>query len=448
MRTKLIISLLLLAGLVFLLNWAAGRYLSTLVTQQFDRIAHAHDQMDYSYEKISVNPAFGSLTIKHLSFRQQDRTTEIESITGSLTHADLWRVLRKGSHDPLPHIYSFRIRLENLVIHDLQERAEVSYRHDDDAFQWLFGESMKIRRARFLYNGRMDELVQIADSQVPPKNNHRISISLDEIEFHEEIPEQLAALPVFSGYRFPDNMDQVALQIRYLADRKIATLNSLRITAPDLYLRGNGEFSYGDDGWPWEPESSQVNYMLQAATRELTRLPLPHKLGRFSMDTLSVTSNVGYEIREADRHPLLMPGETTAYLGNIRWYPSNKLIQEYGMLLGMFGLPENELPVNSIRANWNTRNDTLRIDNTVISTDPFDAKLHAVVALSPGERAHNMEGAITFTRTSAAFNDFIDGVEGLFRIRFPRREGQLYFEFHGDPQAPVFPFLNEMAQQP
>ncbi len=448
MRTKLIISLLLFAAILIFLNWAAGRYLATLVTGQFDQIASVHDGTYYSYERISVNPALGSLTIRDLSFKQQGRAVDINQITGSLTHADLWRVLRKGSQDPMAQIRSFRIRAENLEIYDAPDGSRIRALDEDDGFQWLFGESIKVRRALFLYNGRMDELLQLADSPHPPSQNHRISISLDDIAFHEEIPEQLAALPVFSGYLFPDYLDQVALQIRYKADQKTATLNSLRITATDLYLRTNGEFIYDEPGWPWDPGSWHASYMLRASTRELNRLPLPQKLGSFNMDTLSVTSRISRDGLHPDSHLLLLPGETSFYLGNVRWYPSSALIQQYGMFLGMFGLPENELPVRSLRASWINENDTLRISNTVLSTDPFDAKLDAVVGLQPGQQAYITHGSLTFSRTSAAFNDFVDGVEGLFRITFPRRDGRLYFEFHGDPMAPVFPFMEEFTRQP
>jgi hypothetical protein len=447
MRTKLIISLLLFAGILIFLNWAAGRYLASIVTGQFDRIVNANEQMDYSYERVFVNPALGSLTIRGLTFRQQGRTVDVNQITGSLTHADLWRVLRKGSHDPLAHIHSFRIRAEGLEIHDAPAGSQPIKRNDDDAFQWLFGESARVRRALFFYNGRMDELMQLAGSQQPPGHNHRISISLDDITFHEEIPDMLAAFPVFSGYRFPDNLDQVALQIRYKADQKTATLNSLRITAPDLYLRTNGEFIYEEPGWPWDPGAWNANYMLRASTRELNRLPLPQRLGSFNMDTLSVTSRLSSTNRTSERPALLLPGETSAYLGTVRWYPSNSMIQQYGMLLGMFGLPENELPIRSLRANWKNENDTLRIENTVMSTDPFDAKLDASVAIPPGQRANVMDGSLTFTRTSAAFNDFVDGVEGLFRITFPRRDGRIYIEFHGDPMSPTFPFVEEFTRE-
>lgn len=448
MRTKLIVSLLLLLALLFLLNWAAGRYLAAIVTQQFDLIVGTHGQMDYSYEKVSVNPAFGSLTIHDLAFRQQGGLMEVERITGSLTHADVWRILRKGSRDPLAQIHSFRIRMEELAIHDAPAGATELPLRGNDPRQWLFGESMMVRRVLLMYNGRMDELLQIAESDEPPKHNHRISISLDDVTFHEEIPEQLTDLPVFSGYRFPDSMDQVALQIRYQADRKKATLSSLRITAPGLSLRTSGEVIYGDHGWPAEPDSWKLNYMLHAATRELARLPLPGKLGGFAMDTLSVTSNVSFDHEHRDRHPFALPGETSLYIENVRWYPSGALIQEYGMFLNMFGLPEKELPIHSIRANWSNSSDTLRVDNTLISTEPFDARISVTAALPPGQRATILDGAVTFSRTNAAFNDFVDGVEGLFRIQLPRRDGRLHFEFHGDPQAPTFRFLEEMPEFP
>ena len=448
MRTRLIISALLLAGLLFLLNWAAGRYLASVVTQQFDRVARFHAETEYTYDRISVNPAFGSLTIRDLVFRHYDNVIEAESITGSLTHADLWRILRKGSRDPLAQIRSFRIRMEDLMIHDASEGSSEEYSRREDPFQWLFGESMTVRRAYLLYNGRMDELLQIPAIQSPPRHNHRISMSLDEITFHEEIPEQLMALPIFSGYRFPDSMEQVAIQLRYRSDRKKVTLSSLRMSAPGLYFNTSGDISFREEGWPSEPDAWNLKYMLHAATPDLARLPLPGNLGGFAMDTLSVTSDISFHHEMRDRHPLTLPGENSLYLGTVRWYPSSELIQQYGMMLGMFGLPENELPVHSIRANWINRNDTLRVRDTRISTEPFDTRIQVLAAMPPGERATILDGSVTFTRTSAAFNDFVDGVEGLFQIELPRKDGQLHFEFYGDLQAPSLRFLEELAEPP
>ena len=448
MRTRLIISALLLAGLLFLLNWAAGRYLASVVTQQFDRVARFHAETEYTYDRISVNPAFGSLTIRDLVFRHYDNVIEAESITGSLTHADLWRILRKGSRDPLAQIRSFRIRMEDLMIHDASEGSSEEYSRREDPFQWLFGESMTVRRAYLLYNGRMDELLQIPAIQSPPRHNHRISMSLDEITFHEEIPEQLMALPIFSGYRFPDSMEQVAIQLRYRSDRKKVTLSSLRMSAPGLYFNTSGDISFREEGWPSEPDAWNLKYMLHAATPDLARLPLPGNLGGFAMDTLSVTSDISFHHEMRDRHPLTLPGENSLYLGTVRWYPSSELIQQYGMMLGMFGMPENELPVHSIRANWINRNDTLRVRDTRISTEPFDTRIQVLAAMPPGERATILDGSVTFTRTSAAFNDFVDGVEGLFQIELPRKDGQLHFEFYGDLQAPSLRFLEELAEPP
>lgn len=442
MRTKLIIAAVVLFGLLFLLNWAAGRYLASLLTHQLDRMA-AVDERVHRYASVDVNPAFGSLTIDSLGIRHEDTWIKASRITGSLTHADLWRVLRKGAHDPLTQIHSFRIRMEDVAIMELPgavNRPEPP--QTDDLSLWPFSESVMIDRVNILYNGNMDELMQLAGRTRPPEQNHRVSISLDEILFHEEIPEQLRSLPVFSGYRFPEFIDQLTLQVRYRAYKNTASLTSLRIDTPGLYLRTSGDLIYGEQGWPNRPEHWNLDYELDATTHELARLPLPGNMGGFAMDTLSVNSTIRFAHSQRHHHPFTLPGETYMYLGDIRWYPSTALTEEYGLIFGMFGRSENELPVQSIRASWSNREDTLRIKDSEISTEPFDATLDAVVAIPPKQRSRILDGSVTFTRTSAAFNDFIDGVEGLFRIELPRKNGQLYFEFSGDPLSPEFNFLD------
>lgn len=445
MRTKLIIGVILLFGLLFLLNWAAGRYLASLVTHQLDRMAAVDERVEYRYDSVDMNPAFGSLTIDSLGIRHEDNWIKARRITGSLTHADLWRVLRKGAHDPLPQIRSFRIRMEEIAIMELTDADNAPEPpHADDISLWPFSESVMIDRVNILYNGNMDELMQLAGRTRPPEHNHRVSISLDEILFHEEIPEQLRSLPVFSGYRFPEFIDQLTLQIRYRAHKNTASLTSLRIDTPGLYLRTSGDLIYGEQGWPDRPEHWKLDYELDAATYELARLPLPGKMGGFVMDTLSVNSTISFDHTLRHRHPFTLPGETYVYLGDIRWYPSTALTEQYGLIFGMFGLSESELPVQSIRASWSNREDTLRFKDSEISTEPFDATLDAVVAMPPAQRSRILDGSVTFTRTSAAFNDFIDGVEGLFRIELPRNDGQLYFEFSGDPLSPEFDFLDRL----
>ncbi len=445
MRTKLILTLILLLGLFFFLNWASGRYLASLVTQQLDRLASVDDGVEYRYDKVAVNPAFGSLTVNNLAFHHHGNLIEIKKVTGSLTHADMWRVMRKGSGDPLAQIHSFRIGMEDLNFHDTPSGISGFQREDNDPFQWLFGESVMIGSLHLIYNGRMDELLQIAGSTHPPRQNHRISLKMDDIEFHEEIPEQLKSLPVFSGFFFPEFIEQLTFQIRYNAEQRSAKLSSLRMTTPDLSLRTSGELSYGESGWPDHPEKWNLNYMLHAATHEVARLPLPGKLGGFSMDTLSVSSIVSFDDSQRMRHPFTLPGQTSVYLGDIWWYPSSDLTQQYGLIFGMFGLSDKELPIQSIQARWSNSGDTLRIDDTAVSTDPFDAKINSIVTLPPDLRADILEGSIIFTRTNAAFNDFVDGVEGLFRVELPRKNGQLFFEFSGDPRSPHFKFLDQIS---
>lgn len=448
MRTKLILFVLLLIGLLAFLNWAGGRYLASLITQQLDHFATADDRVEYRYDKLAVNPAFGSVTIKNLIFHHHGNLIETDRITGSLTHADIWRVIRKGSSEPLAQIRTFRLRMKDLAFYDSPSGIAGVHPREGDPFQWLFGESMMIGSMSLYYNGRLDELLRITGNTQPPAYNHRISMSLYEIEFHEEIPEQLMSLPVFSGYYFPEFIEQLTFQLRYLAEDKTAKLSSLRIQTPGLSLRTSGDLSYGEQGWPSHPESWNLNYILHAATHELARLPLPGNLGGFSMDTLSVTSNVSFDEAQRDRHPFSLPGKTSAYLGDIWWYPSPAITQQYGLIFGMFGLSEKELPVQSIRARWDNTGDTLRIYDTVISTDPFDARINSVVSMPSGRRAEILEGSIRFSRTSAAFNDFVDGLEGLLRIDLPRRDGQLLFEFSGDPKSPHFNFLDQLSDPP
>ena len=448
MRRKLIISIILLAGLIFVLNWAIGQYLTSIVKQQLDQLAADDDRLEYRYDKVSVNPALGSLSIHGLAFFRQGNLVEATKITASLTHADVWRVVQRGSRDPLAQIQSFRIQVKDLSIHDSPDGISSIHQRNIDPFQWLFGESVVIRRAHLLYNGRMDELFQLAHNTHPPSHNHRISLSLYDIEFHEEIPDQLRSLPVFSGYRFPESIRQFSLQIRYRAEKKTATLSSLRINTPGLHLRTSGNICYGEQGWPEQPESWSLNYTLQAATHEIARLPLSGRLGSFSMDTLSVTSKVSFDDTRRNRHPFTLPGETSLFLGEISWYPSPSLTQQYGFLFGLFGFSNKELPFQSIQANWTNSNDTLRIHDTVFSTEPFDAKINIVAATPSDRRPEILDGSLTFIRTSAAFNDFVDGLEGLFKIELPRKNGELHITFSGDPQTPEIHFLDQISAPP
>ncbi len=434
--------MLLLAGLLVLMNWLGGRYLSSLVDQQLQQIAATDDQLDYRYQSLNINPLFGSLTISEIVYRDHKTLFEADEARGSLTWADMWRVLRHGSDNPLSQIRSFRLTATSLTIHSttLETDHSANSEFTNPAEPVYNFPNIAIKSINLLYNGRMDELLKLTRITHPPHFNHRINISLSHVSAQNGVQTISEALPVLSGYLMPDNIDRINFQIRYRANKKTAQLSTLRIHSPKLTIRAGGDIRYDDVGWPNQPESYSIYYQLNSVSHDLARINLPGILGGFSMDTLSVTSQLQFDREAAVRHPLALPGETTLYMGGIQWFPSSSMIDRFGIIFGMFGLSEKQLPVRSLRSTYHITHDTLRIDDATIHTEPFDARIHMLLATPPNQQSNIQEGSVTFIRTGAKFDDFVDGLEDLFRLELPRKDGQLYFEFSGDPGSPDFNF--------
>ncbi len=418
MRTKIFITIILIFGVLFLINFLSGRYLASRVDQQLQQIADTDDRISYEYSSLKVNPAFGSLTINDLSFYGEDDTYEAERIRGSLTYADIWRIIRNRSDHPLSNIRSFQVTVNALQA----------------------GSATTVRTVNLLYSGRMDELVTLTLDDQAPRYDHRITLTLLDISNSGAAPGHSGLLPVLQYLHLPEHINQFNTQLHYRAGEQRIALNNLRLKSPELVLTANGELRYGESGWPLSPENITLDYELDASTRDLAKLPLSNTLGGFSMDTLSVHSRFRLDDIAAfgNRHPLTYPGETTLYLGNIHWYPPDQLIEQYGLLFGMLDISEERLPVRNFRTHYRNTGDTLRINESTLSTEPFDAAIQALVHTPADQRPEILNGSITFVRTGAAFNDFVDGVEGLFAIELPRRDGQLHFEFSGDPGSPDF----------
>jgi len=429
MRARLIIGFFVLIAVLIFANWLAGRILASQVDHQLRQFAETDDRIDYDHKKISVNPAFGSLTIEKLIYESESDHIRADKITGSLTYADMWRIIRKRSENPMENVRSFRLNAQSVSV-TLTADARGSETPDGEPV------SVSFRSLTGIYNGRLDELSGIAADNRPPGFNHRLNISADDISV-TGFPEITGAdLPILAGYKIPENISHISLQIRYRAQEKSASLSAFRIESPELVFRANGLVTFGETGWPDEPESWSLDYDLSASTHELARLPISPRLGGFSMDTMSVSSSVTFDKSDAGRHPLTLPGKNRLHLGNISWYPPDHITEQYGMMFNMFGIPESRLPVRALDATWELGEDTLRIEEATFYTEPFDALLSTIVALPADRDPDIVEGSIRFVRTSADFNDFIDGFEGLFQIDLPRKDGRIHLDFSGDPASP------------
>ncbi|MEX0680010.1 MAG: hypothetical protein WD097_01395 [Balneolales bacterium] len=427
MRTKLLFTIIILAGLIFLANWLTGRYIASIIDQQLQQVSTSGDELDYRYTSMEVNPVMASITINDFSFQELHTIYGSRTIKASLSYADIGRLIRNSSENPLANIYTLRITATDLQIWNLNRNGAPT---NDN--------KLAIGNANIIYNGRLDELTRIPLDTHPPDYNHRINLNLTDISSEDKIQILFKKLPVLSDYSIPDDFEQIHLHIQYRAGQKTVDINNFRVSSPRITFQIAGDIKFGDTGWPEHPEYYQLNYQLQATTHDMARLSLPGILGDFSMDTLSANGRLQFDYETASRHPFALPGKTSLYLENIRWYPSTQLAEQYDLFLGMFGFSGQQLPVRSIQATWHFAKDTIRIDNALLSTIPFDAQIHAVVSTPQNRRADIQNGTVTFVRTSAAFNDMVDGIEGLFHITLPRKEGRLSIEFSGNPASPEF----------
>lgn len=418
MRTKIILTLTVIISLLFLTNWLTGRYLASRVDLQLRQIAETEDGIHYEYSSIKVNPALRSLAIRNLVFTNDETVFEARHIRGSVTLADIRRIIRNRSDNPLSDVRSFRLNIDRLKV----------------------GSSSKVRTLNLIYSGRMDELALLVQDRRQPQLNHRFTLTMQEVTDPGVMHELVSGIPAFQNYRYPEHFDLVRLQLQYLGGPQVVQLNNLLLQSSDLKLAAQGMFRYGEGEWPATPGEMELSYELNAATHDMARLPLRDNLGGFSMDSLSVRSKVHLEDtgKSSLRHPLTWPGENSVYLDNIHWYPPERLTEQYSMLFGMIGVSHSELPVRSVQADYRISGDSLIIEDALLATKAFDAAVRARVAFPEGLTPDISEGSLTFVRTSAAFNDFVDGIEGLFQIELPRRDGRIHFQFSGDPRSPDF----------
>ncbi len=470
MKTRLIIIVILLAGILFLLNRLTGYYVASIMDRQLQQITEIDPRIHYQRDSFSVNPVSGSLDIEMLTLKKEDTLFEVKKISGSLTFTDILRILISRSDTSFASIRSFHLTADSLSIYRLAERKSnsgnpsvtanpfaihrITDGHSDDrnpsfpedtfrdTGHFAATEELAIREIQLMYKGRPDELINLTSHLHLPRHNHHITLLVNTIacDADGEIYKQITSLPALRNYKMPDHVDRLSLQVHYDADRFAANFDRLHLDAPGLTLRGTGTIHYRKESRWNQPESWEVSYDLDAVTHELARLPLPGILGGFSMDTLSVSSALRFDHSETSRHPFLLPGKTSLYLEDIQWYPSSRLTEQYGLLFGMFGFSEQQLPVQSFQATWQPSEDTLRIDEITLSKKMFDVRMHAIVARSDGRWSPVLEGSLTFLRTSEAFKEVIDGIETLFRVELPRRDGYLHFEFSGDPKSPDFDF--------
>ncbi len=438
MRTKLILFLIVLAGILILANWLAGRHLSSKVDQQLRIIAESQESVSYDYQSLHINPALGAITIEKLSFEDDESILYTENIRGSLPYADIWRVLRQGGEAPADQIRSFRLNTRSISLHS--KNSDNGPDGDNMGQTSFSAQPITLRSLDIVYNGKLDQVSGMFTGDKPPEANHRINISANDLSSDGEIPEHIGSVPILAGYHFPGQIDQLNLQIRYLAEEQTAQITSMKLVAPNATFRAGGTLRYDEQGWPDTPANIELHYDLNAKTKDIARLPLSDAIGGFSMDSLSISSSIETDMASmlTDRHPLTIPGETSLYLSNIHWYPASRLTEQYGMLFNMLAVNGQRLPLRSLQADYQNTRDTLRVREAVFRTEPFDALLRATVLMPTEQRPEIVDGSLTFIRTSADFNDFVDGIEGLFQLELPRRDGRLHLPFRGDPASPDF----------
>lgn len=497
MRLKILAALILLAAMLYALNGITGWYLASLLDTQLHQLRTHNQTLDFQYDRLRVNPVMGSVTLRKLDVVTHDRQLNIKRARGSLTYADIWRMLRQQGSNPVAVLQGLRLSVNDLFL----ENPETGI--------------IKIRQTNVIYSGQLDDLFSVWSQNVSsklldvpqnyllPQHNHQItlhfrdietrpvtgleddwhSLSLDQIpsDCNEEQPDECDGLPeeqtgtvlslITSGIsnQSPDGRanstasglvsglldfvlnhingetEELRLQVRYHASNSTLHLNNMHVNSASMKLQAAGQASYDSRGWLLDPHSWSLRYQLHTRTNRVPALPLPGIAGTFTLDTLSASGQISNRrITDEERHQasveekLFLTGNTSLYLGGIYWYPSQQFLNEYGMVFGLLGIPHEKLPVHSMETEFRIESDSLFIDEMFMMTEPFDARLLAVIATPPDADPSIGKASLTFVRTSADFDDFVDGFESLFQIELPRSDGRIRFDFYGDPRSPEF----------
>lgn len=447
MKRVFFILVILLAASLFLLNRLAGNFLASQIEEQLIFISQIDNDMQYQHEGLTVNPALGTININTLSYQLRDVYIESKKIRFSFTYADMIRWIRHHEAPPLSKIRSLRFFAESLEVRHRMPAGNVaaasistqlaSYADDvSGTDSKLKYRGLSIESLDLIYNGRLDDLAEQIYKDEPPNLNHRIHLILKNLQLSND--DIASWLPDYQNFSLPNQFDEMNLHIRYRANEKEAHLINLNLLSSQTFFQANGSVLWENDLPLSQPILSAMDYQWNISGTAAPPLHLPGIGGTVTFDTLSIISDVYNEKKIRNQNLLTLPGKTSVYLGDIEWYPSEELIQQYGLFSQMLGIPHDELKVEKIEASWQISSDTLQVDKVLLDTAPFGLKIQATVVEKAYETPQIVSGYITFTRTSEEVHDFINSFEQLFGLEMPRKNGQVYISFSGDLSSPDF----------
>lgn len=420
---KTIVAVLILIILVLLGNWWAGRIISSGINERLLEIT-ADDQLAHmEYDDISVSPLLSQITFSNFSYRNADNAEfRAETIRTSFTYLDFINQLT-GKPGAFNEISFLSMYFHNSSWIDYSNSNEITL---VDGFITLRGSFAETLRAA-------------VQKRLP---DAMLSLDLDLYELHsQDLSASQGFLPGFQQYNGYDYINTFHGSFDYDPVLEEIQIRNGLLHAPLIQLEFDGTAKYDNIEHGFLPGVLKINYALNTQPGN-TRFTITPGIGQIMAENIKIQSTAAIEIDDPTVTPALdfffTEGETIFNLNRIRLHPSDRILQQYGMISQAFGLDLQTLYLNSVSGRYTLENDRLLVYNTVMETGFFTATLDADVTMNENDIQNSVinEGSLRISDMTQSIEKFFRDAAVLLDTEWQRDNDDILILFRGRLASP------------
>ena len=421
---KSIVTVGFIIVLVLLANWWTGQLIRDQIQEQLPALLGPDNAANLSYEGISVSPLLSQITFSDVQYRATDNQVfQAEVIRSSITYRDFFRLLRENPGNTLNSIGHLSLYIDGSSLVNHGKATEVTM---DDGF--------------FTLDGNLGEAVRSAVNRRMPNSPYTLNIDVYDVR-DQSLNTSQGFLPGFKEDDDDRTIHVARGSFKYDPVLDQINIEDAELHAPKISMEVEGTGKHTSPRQHFFPSLFQLTYKLTAQPGD-TRFTLSPRVGQISMAEVSLESNAVIDLgnlSEFSFENLITDGATRFDLERVRLYPSDHLIQEYGMMSQAFGMDISSLYLNSVNGQYTLNSDRLVVHNTEVATSFFTALLNIDLDLDidrPNASTIN-EGSVRIFDMASPIQNFFEDVETLFSTRFEREEDdEILIRFRGPVTAP------------
>lgn len=405
-----------------LANWWAGRVISNQINGQLTEILGDELAGGLKYEELSVSPLLSQITFSNFSFRSSENVEfKSETIRASFTYRDYIHLLTEDSTDAFNEISFISLYINDSSWIDYQDENEITL---VDGF--------------FTLNGNINEILRAVVQKRSPSVPFNLDVDIYELQ-DQDLNVSQSFLP---GFRQPGANDYIEkFEGSFNYDPVLKELHAkdalLRANFADLEFDGTASYD-GVEG-SIIPSNFRINYNLNAQPTG-AKFTITPDLGQIAFNNVDVQATANVDTKDVQESPLnlfLTEGETIFNLDQIRLHPSEKVLQEYGVLAQAFGLDLQSLSLNNVSGRYTLGEDSLAVQNTILETRFFTATLNADVSLRDNWiQSEINEGSLRVSDMSPEIEGFFNDAGVLFDKEWERDNDDILIYFTGPVSSP------------